>query len=334
MRASLDRYSVVAIQTAFGSAADRMALEGRVERMVELIAGAVDGYADWGFPIKLVAFCEFCLQGIPYYTRAELERAGVLIRADGPELERLAECAAARDVYVHTGTFLEADPAYPGLVFNTACIVGPDGVVLRYRKVNNWIPIETFASPDLIEGYAEELFPVVETPLGVLGCLTCYDATFPETYRELAMKGAEVVLLANAYPSPWQTEPPTNWLTIVPQVRSLENCVYTVNVNQGGDLSPFQFNGGSAIFDWEGRVLAQTLQRGEQYVLGHVDLAGLRAWRASTYQHLGPAHLRTRAYGYLERAAFPGERLGPGDVLTQGRLRGLIDEGRERWLEP
>jgi predicted amidohydrolase len=207
-------------------------------------------------------------------------------------------------------------------------------VVLRYRKVNNWIPTETFASPDLIADYDEELFPVADTPLGVLGCLTCYDAIFPETYRELAMKGAKVVLLANAYPSPWQAEPPTNWLTVVPQVRSLENCVYTVNVNQGGDLSPLQFNGGSAIFDWEGRILAQTLQRGEQYVLGHVDLAGLRAWRASSYQHLGPAHLRAGAYGYLTRAAFPGRRLGPGEAVTQGRLRGLIDEGRDRWLEP
>ena len=273
-----------------------------------------------------------CLQGIPYYTRSELAAAEVLIRTDGPELERLWRIAASNDIYLHTGTFLEEDTAYPGLVFNTACIVGPEGIVLRYRKVNNWIPIETFASPHLVEGYNEELFPVTETPLGVLGCLTCYDALFPESYRELAMQGAELVVLANAYPSPWQSEPPTNWLTVVPQVRSLENCLYTVNVNQGGDLAPFQFNGGSAVFDWEGRTLAQTLHRGEQYVFAHIDLAGLRAWRRSTYQHLGPAHLRTEAFSYLERAGLPGAHLGRDDTLTQQRLRGLIDEGRERWL--
>ena len=257
----------------------------------------------------------------------------MLVRTDGPELERLTRVAARHDIYIHTGTFLEADDAYPGLVFNTACVVGPSGLVLRYRKVNNWIPIETFASPHSIEGYADELFPVARTPLGVLGCLTCYDATFPETYRELASQGAELVLLANAYPNPWQTEPPTDWLNAVPQVRSLENCLYTVNVNQGGDLSPFQFNGGSAVFDWEGRVLAQTLQRGEQFVLAHIDLAGLREWRRSTYQHLGPAHLRSDAYSYLTREAFPGAQLGPEDTVTQARLRGLIDRGRERWLD-
>ncbi len=334
MEASYDRYSVVAIQTAFGSAQDRATLDANLARSAELIDGAVTGYSDWGFPVKLVAMCEFCLQGIPYYTRAELEEADVLIRTDGPELERLAGVAAKHDVYVHTGTFLEDAPDYPGLVFNTACLIGPDGLALRYRKVNNWIPIETFASPHLIEGYAEPMFPVADTPLGKLGCLTCYDALFPESYRELAMQGAEVIVLANAYPSPWQTESPTNWLTIVPQVRSLENCVYTINVNQGGDLVPFQFNGGSAVFDWEGRILAQTLHRGEQYVLAHVDLAGLRAWRRSTYQHLGPAHLRAGAFDYLSREAFPDAGVTPEATVTQGMLRALIDRGRERWLGP
>ena len=171
--------------------------------------------------------------------------------------------AGEHGVLLHCGTILEADDAYPGLVFNTAVVVGAEGVVLRYRKVNSWIPIETFASPHLVEGYDGELFPVADTPLGRIACLTCYDALFPETYREVTSMGAEIVLLANALPGPWGTEPPAPWMTIVPQVRSLENAVITVNVNQGGDLAPFSFNGGSAVFDWEGRILAQTLQRGE-----------------------------------------------------------------------
>lgn len=329
---SYERYGVVGIQTAFGSAADRAAVKRNLDRMVELVKGAVWAYGHWGAPVKLVVFCEFCLQGIPYYTKRELEQHRVLLAVDGPELGLLARVARELDVYVHAGTILEHDAAYPGLVFNTACVVGPDGLVLRYRKVNNWIPIETFCSPHNVPGYADELFPVADTPLGRLGCLTCYDATFPETYRELAAKGAEVVLLANAFPSPWQTEEPTAWLTVVPQVRSLENCVVTVNVNQGGDLAPFQFNGGSAVFDWEGRVLAQTLQRGEQYVYARVDLAGLRDWRRRTYQHLGPAHLRTDAYTYLARPALAGGSFGPDDTVTVERLRRLIDEARERWL--
>jgi predicted amidohydrolase len=331
---ALDRYAVVGIQTAFGSASDRHALERNLDRVVELIEGAVWAYSQWGAPVQLVCLPEFCLQGIPYYSRDELDGNGVLLRVDGPELARLARLARKHGVLIHCGTILEADDSYPGLVFNTAVVVGPDGVVLRYRKVNSWIPIETFASPHLVEGYEEELFPVADTRLGRIACLTCYDALFPETYREVASRGAEIVLLANALPNPWQTESPTPWLTIVPQVRSLENAVITVNVNQGGDLTPFQFNGGSAVFDWEGRILAQTLQRGEQFVYARIDLAGLREWRRTTYQHLGPAHLRSGAYSYLSRLGVHGGTLAPDGTVTLGSQRRLIDEGRARWLGP
>ena len=330
----LDRYAVIGIQTAFGSATDAGGIARNLERVAELIEEAIWGYSQWGAPVRLICLPEFCLQGIPYVTREELEQHGVLLRVDGPELGRFARLAQKHDVLIHCGTILEGDPAYPGLVFNTAVLVGADGVVLRYRKVNSWIPIETFASPHLVKGYDEELFPVAETPLGRLACLTCYDALFPETYREVVSKGAEIVLLANALPNPWQTESPTPWMTIVPQVRSLENAVITVNVNQGGDLSPFQFNGGSAVFDWEGRILAQTLQRGEQFVYARIDLAGLREWRRTTYQHLGPAHLRPDAYTYLSRIGLRGGTVQPDGTVTLGGLRRMIDESRARWLGP
>ena len=334
MESALDRYAVVGVQTALGSAGDRAALERNLDRVVELIEGAVWGYSQWGAPVRLICLPEFCLQGIPYYGRDELDRHGVLVRVDGPEIARLARVAREHDVLIQCGTILEGDDAYPGLVFNTAVVVGPDGPVLRYRKVNSWIPIETFASPHLVAGYDEELFPVADTPLGRIACLTCYDALFPETYREVTAKGAEIVLLANALPGPWGTEAPTPWMTIVPQVRSLENAVITVNVNQGGDLAPFAFNGGTAVFDWEGRILAQTLQRGEQFVYARIDLAGLREWRRTSYQHLGPAHLRSGAYSYLSRLGVPGGSLPPDGPVTLASQRRLIDEGRERWLGP
>ena len=334
MESALDRYAAIGIQTAFGGAGDRAALGRNLDRVVELIEGAVWAYSQWGAPVRLICLPEFCLQGIPYHSREELDRHDVLLRVDGPEVGRLARVALEHDLLVHCGTILEADDAYPGLVFNTAVVVGPDGIVLRYRKVNSWIPIETFASPHLVEGYTEELFPVAETPLGRIACLTCYDALFPETYREVASKGAEIVLLANALPNPWGTESPTPWMTIVPQVRSLENAVVTVNVNQGGDLAPFAFNGGTAVIDWEGRILAQTLQRGEQFVYARIDLAGLREWRRTSYQHLGPAHLRSGAYAYLSRIGMPGGSLPPDGTITLGSQRRLVDEGRERWLGP
>ena len=52
---ALSSYTVVAIQTAHGSAPDRAAIQRNLERVVGLIEGAVWGYAHWGYPVKLVA---------------------------------------------------------------------------------------------------------------------------------------------------------------------------------------------------------------------------------------------------------------------------------------
>jgi len=329
---TLDSYLAVAVQTAFGSSPDRQGIQRNLERVIGLIEGAVWGYAHWGYPVKLITLPEFCLQGIPYFSHAELERHDVLLRVDGPEIAALAACAKRVDAYIACGTILEADERWPGVTFNTAVVVGPEGIVLRYRKVQPWIAIETHVSPHALVGYDEELWPVADTPIGRIGCLICNDILFPETYRELAARGAEVVLVANALPAPWASDGPTPWGTVVPQVRSLENLVVTVNCNQGGELLPFSYTGGSGIFDWEGRVLAQTQRDGEQIVVGPVHLGALRAWRAGTRQHAGPAALRSSAYGYLDRIGIRGGTVQPDGTVTIAHNTELIEEGRARLL--
>ena len=118
---------------------------------------------------------------------------------------------------------LEADPRWPGGVFNTTCLIGPDGILYRYRKVNTWIPYEVHSSPHDIEGYDEPLFPVAETPIGRIGCAICYDWLFPEAIRQLAANGAEVLVRVSAYMDPWGATEPMNWWTIVNRCRALEN---------------------------------------------------------------------------------------------------------------
>src|SRR5215208_2086328 len=98
MESALDRYAAVGIQTAFGSAGDRAAFDRNLDRVVELIAGAVGAYSQWGAPVRLICLPEFCLQGIPYYSREDLDRHGLLLRVDGPELGRLARVAREHDL--------------------------------------------------------------------------------------------------------------------------------------------------------------------------------------------------------------------------------------------
>lgn len=77
--------------------------------------------------------------------------------------ERLASKARELDSYVQTGTMIAADPRWPGVVFNTTCLIGPEGILYKYRKVNPWIPYEVHASPHDVDGYSDPLFPVADT---------------------------------------------------------------------------------------------------------------------------------------------------------------------------
>ena len=140
--------------------------------------------------------------------------------------ERLQAKAREHDVYIQSGSMIEADPRWPDVVFNTTCLIGPEGILYKYRKVNPWIPYEVHASPHDLEGYDEPLFPVADTPIGRIGCAICYDWLFPEAIRQLAANGAEVLLRVSAYMDPWGATEPMNWWTIVNRCRALENTAY------------------------------------------------------------------------------------------------------------
>jgi predicted amidohydrolase len=106
----------------------------------------------------------------------------------------------------------ERDARYPGQVFNTTCLIGPDGLLAKYRKTHPWIPWEVHASPHDIPGYSEQMFPVADTEIGVIGTAICYDWIFPEAIRQLAANGAEVLIRVSAYMDPWGATEPMNWI--------------------------------------------------------------------------------------------------------------------------
>jgi predicted amidohydrolase len=216
--------------------------------------------------------------------------------------ERYTAKARQHKVFIQTGTFLEEDPAYPGAVFNTTCLIGPTGILSKYRKVNPWLPWELHTSPHDVPGYAEDLFPVVETEIGRLGAAICYDWLFPEAIRQLALRGAELLIRVSAYMDPWGATAPMDWWTLVNRCRALENLAYVVAANQAASLRhypPFSWPGGSMIVDYDGRILAQADPGPfEKIVVAELDLAALRHARAARYGHRFLEHLRAGAYPF------------------------------------
>jgi predicted amidohydrolase len=298
------RYSAAACQTDFPNPRDRREMGVNTDRMVTMIDHAVAGSAPF-LPVRLVVFPEFAHAAPIYATVGELA-AKLAVEIPNEHTERIAARARVHDVYVQTGTMIERDDRWPGVLFNTTCLIGPTGVLSRYRKVNPWIPYEVHASPHDLPGYDEPLFPVADTPIGRLGCAICYDWLFPEAIRQLAANGAEVLVRVSAYMDPWGTTEPMNWWTIVNRCRALENLAYVVAANQGASLGhypPYSWPGGSQIVDFDGRVLAEASPGpGERIVVAPIDVTALRHERETRSGHHMLGHLRTEAYPiYRER---------------------------------
>src|SRR5918994_1754920 len=227
---NLIRYSVAACQTDLPNPLDRRAMRANTDRMLSMIDSAVAGAAPF-LPVRLVVFPEFAHAAPVFPTVAELhEKLAVTIPNE--HTEALEQKAREHGVYIQTGSMLERDARWPGRVFNTTCLVGPAGVLYKYRKVNTWLPYEVHTSPHDLEGYDEPLFPVAETEIGRLGCAICYDWLFPEALRQLAAGGAEVLIRVSAYMDPWGATEPMDWWTVINRARAIENMAYVVAANQ------------------------------------------------------------------------------------------------------
>lgn len=311
------RYGAAACQIDLPNPLRRDQIAARVAHMIETIEHTVTGYAPF-LPVKLLVFPEFAHTAPAYPTAAELRRH-LTVPIPNEHTERYAQIARQLDVFIQTGTFLEEDPAWPNVVFNTTCLIGPDGLLSKYRKVNPWIPWEVNVSPHDLDGYQEEMFPVADTAIGRLGVAICYDWLFPEVLRQLAANGAEVLIRVSAYMDPWGATAPMDWWTVVNRCRALENIAYVVAANQAASAAnypPFSWPGGSMIVDYDGRILAQADPGpGAKVVVAPIDISALRHERAQRRGHHMLAHLRTEAYPVYRQTYFP-----PGQWTTEPDL--------------
>lgn len=161
------RYYAAACQTDFPAPRHRDEIAARTQRMAEIIEQTVVGYRPF-FDVRLLAFPEFA-HAVPIHEDAATLHRDLAVELPCAHTEVYCRLARRLDVYIQTGTFLERDPRYPGHVFNTTLLIGPEGILARYRKVNPWIPWEVHTSPHDLPDYPEDPFPVVETPIGRLG---------------------------------------------------------------------------------------------------------------------------------------------------------------------
>ncbi len=322
------RYAAAACQTDLPNPRDRSEMWRNTDRMISMVDSAVVGSAPF-LPVRLVVFPEFAHAAPIYPTVAELlDRLAVPI--PNAHTDRLIDTAREHDIYIQSGSMLEVDPRWPAAVFNTTCLIGPQGILSKYRKVNPWIPFEVHSSPHDLPDYTDPLFPVADTPIGRIGCAICYDWLFPEALRQLTANGAEVLVRVSAYMDPWGATEPMNWWTIVNRCRALENTAFVVAANQGASLRhypPYSWPGGSQIVDFDGRLLADASPGpGERIVVAPIDITSLRHERATRRGHQTLAHLRTEAYPVYGRHEYPPALSTTETGASYERNLALIDE--------
>ena len=325
MMSSIDRFYAAACQLDMPNPAKRDEIAGRVERMLEMIDQTVEGYEPF-FDVRLVVFPEFA-HAAPIYPTVDELLDSLAVPIPNEHTQRYQDKAKQLGIYIQTGTFLEMDSRWPGHVFNTTCLIGPKGIVSKYRKVHTWTPWEVHTSPHDLAGYDEPMFPVADTEIGKIGTAICYDWLFPEAIRQLSLAGAELLIRVSAYMDPWGTTQPLDWWTIINRVRALENMAYVVAANQAASLQnypPFSWPGGSMIVDYDGRVLAQAEPgTGEKIVVGPVDIAALRAERQRRRGHHMLAHLRTEAYPKYGQPIYPAGRGNDGKISIENNEESL-----------
>ena len=314
------KYYAAAIQTDLPSPRNRKEMEYNTRRLLELTELAVTGYKPF-LPVKFLVFPEFSHAAPAYETLKDL-REKLAVEIPNRHTERFCDKARELDVYVQMGSMLEVDSKYPNAVFNTTCLIGPNGILHKYRKVYTWLPWEVHTSPHDIPDYEEELFPVARTRIGNIGTAICYDWLFPEVLRQLALNGAEILARVSAYMDPFGATAPNDWWTVVNRCRALENLAYVVAANQAASLEhfpPFSWPGGSMIVDYDGKIVAQaTPGEGEKITVGPVDIEMLRYERRRRSAHQMLLHVRPGAHGAMPTKGYPG-----------GTFKGQIDQGYE-----
>lgn len=219
----------------------------------------IDQAGDSGADFVILPEC--MLTGYAFDSREDAMPHAVSI--DDPLFGELATAAAKAKLHLTLG-FLEKEGSR---LFNASALVGPDGIVGHYRKIHlPHLGIDRFVD----RGDIPYGVHVAQTNSGDVrvGLAICYDSSFPEPMRLLALAGADVIALGTNWP-----DAAARTAEIVPPARSMENHLYFVAANRVGEENGFGFCGRSSICGPDGVVLASTDGVDETILFAQIDTA-------------------------------------------------------------
>ncbi len=187
----------------------------------------------------------------------------------GETSEILAGLALKHKLYLLAGSYLEK--ATKTHSYNTSIFINPQGrIIARYRKIHLFdidIPGKVRVKESSLKKLGKNVI-IANTPLGIFGLSICYDLRFPELYRALSEKQAEVIFAPSAFTFPTGL---AHWEVLV-RARAIENQCYLIAPNQVGENHHgYSDYGNSLIVDPWGKVIARGSDDKEELILGEID---------------------------------------------------------------
>lgn len=219
---------------------------------------------------RLVVLPEASVSGYVFADRAEALGYGEEV--PGGTTSRLW-CELAAELGVHVvGGVLERDG---DRLLNAAVVVGPDGVLGVFHKAHLW------NDERRIYDRNESGFPVFDTALGRIGVGICYDAWFPETFRSVALAGADLLVLpSNWVPVPGQPADGAAMAQLMCMTGAHSNQIFVAGASRVGVERGQPFIGRSVVVGPDGWPIAGPADPvAEGLLLADVDLIGSRAER-------------------------------------------------------
>lgn len=169
-------------------------------------------------------------------------------------LKSVSNAAADNGVYLVAGSIPEL---LDGKLYNSSFIFDMKGKVINiHRKMHLFdinVPNEiTFKESEVIT--AGNNITVLETDLAKIGVAICYDMRFPELFRLMTIKGAELVVVPGAFN---KTTGPAHWETTI-RARAIDNQTYMAVASPSQNIGmAYIAYGHSMVVDPWGNIIAQ-----------------------------------------------------------------------------
>lgn len=227
---------------------------GELEHNRERASEAIEAAARDG--AQVVVLPELASSGYVFADADEARRLAEPV--DGTSVSGWAQLARSLDLVVVAG-FCELDPG--GVVRNSAVLVDPEGVRAIYRKAHLW------DREGLVFTAGSDPPPVVDTAVGKVGVMVCYDLEFPEWVRLAALQEAELICAPVNWPAAPRPAGERPGEVVRVQAAAASNRVFIAACDRTGLERGVDWIGGSVIVDVDGFPVAGPATADEEATL-------------------------------------------------------------------